>query len=309
MTHLPLPLVPPISQFDGGALAAENCTMASTARLLRYGFAIKTTGSRLRACQSDQVGGTSIPDAARAVGKCHDKVIQWASPNDGVPVPAGRIGDFISPTRLRDLLDGHYMVLVQGDFDQILDPYRVGSVFMGDHAFTVDGRRFVRDRKTGFLREQAYVVDTQPKATSGYLGVWMPFSMLLNYAFKYAGNNRIYAAWTKPPELPDTGTEPDMPGLAITDFHVQPGTVQIENIVGVQAVQIADLERFNMAAGSMKEVIGWGVLAGDPLGKDTPELGDRHTVWVTANINGGPIEAAVILKSQAEMVKPAHLEP
>jgi hypothetical protein len=58
----------PISQRDGTALANSNCRMASIATGIDYhtGGALTSTGSEMRARQSDQSGGTDSGDATEA---------------------------------------------------------------------------------------------------------------------------------------------------------------------------------------------------------------------------------------------------
>lgn len=90
--------------------------------------------------------------------------------------------------------------------------------------------------------------------------------------------------------IPSSEAEP-VP-LTVTGVIATPGTVTIANISGVQAVQIDNpTQRFGMAAGSTKEVIGLGRLEGDPLGKNAT-LGSE--VYVTGD------ELAIIFKSQVE---------
>ena len=66
----------------------------------RYAAGLRITGSELRARQSDQVGGTSIPDVCRALATYGFRP-PWAAPMDGTPVPANYNGSYISPARLR----------------------------------------------------------------------------------------------------------------------------------------------------------------------------------------------------------------
>jgi hypothetical protein len=58
----------PVTQRDGSALANSNCRMASIATGIDFqtGGALTSTGSEMRARQSDQSGGTDSGDAAEA---------------------------------------------------------------------------------------------------------------------------------------------------------------------------------------------------------------------------------------------------
>lgn len=191
-----LPLVPAVSQWDGSSHQSGNCTCASCARLARYAFGIVTTGGRIRACQSDQSGGTSLPDVLRALRNCFGKTVSWAAPNDSNDglnsPPPGRVADWITPARLVDLLEAGYMAMVQGDYGDLPLAYREQASFVADHTFTVDATRVQSGAR------QAYIVDTIPKYGTGYDGRWIPWSALMRYAHGLAGAGRIYAAWAKP---------------------------------------------------------------------------------------------------------------
>lgn len=190
-----LPLVPAISQWDGGPHEHQNCTCASAARLLWYGTGIRASGSSVRSRQSDQSGGTSIPDVMRALHNGWSCEPFWAAPNDsnsGVnpSIPANHQGGFVTEIHLRNLLAQGYMVLTQGDYGNLPILYREQKNFLGDHAFTID---------TYNSAKAYYVVDTLPKPGSGYNGRWVPAAALRSYWFGLAGNGKIYAAWIKPP--------------------------------------------------------------------------------------------------------------
>jgi hypothetical protein len=117
------------------------------------------------------------------------------------------VAQVIVPSKLEELLDDDYMVLVQGDYGNLPTAYREQVTFRDDHAFTVDKRRGTGQAK------QAYVVDTIPRAGSGYKGRWIPWGALMSYAHGLAGSGRIYAAWARP--LPDTGTEDALEAFSI----------------------------------------------------------------------------------------------
>ena len=92
--------------------------------------------------------------------------------------------------------------------------------------------------------------------------------------------------------------EANVPGLRLTDHQPALGFARVKpGLVGVQAVQTADLERFGIAAGQGKPVIAKARLLDNPLGKDADFSMDRHTVYV---IGGPGIEEAVILAAQVD---------
>ena len=212
-----LPLVPAKTQFDGGAKQAFNCTMTSGARLMRYATGVNVTGSKLRTYQSDQSGGTSIPDVCRATHKGYDFEPYWAAPRDSNSgtdgIPARKDGDWIGYNRLRGLLLDGNMVILQGNYGKIPDRYALSDTFNGDHAFTLDAW----SSSKGY-----YCVDTLFHEPSSYNGSWIPSSIIHAYAYALAGSGRMYAAWAKP--LPDTsGDEMDI--YEIVDGGPYPCTV------------------------------------------------------------------------------------
>lgn len=193
-----VPLVPAKTQFDGGPHASTNCTATSGARLLRYATGINVTGSAVRAKQSDQSGGTSIPDIMRALHNGWSLEPSWASPDDSnggrSARPANRVATYIGAANLKGLLGQGYMVIVQGDYGNLPLRYREQASFTDDHAFTVDAYAV----RSGV--PSVYVVDTIPRASEHYEGRWIPLTALLAYAYGLAGQGRIYAAWAKPPK-------------------------------------------------------------------------------------------------------------
>lgn len=89
--------------------------------------------------------------------------------------------------------------------------------------------------------------------------------------------------------------EVDVAGLALANFILAPGFARVKaGLVGVQAVQTADRERFTFAAGEGKPVIGTATLLGDPLGK-------LSTLGAEVYVIGGPgIEQAIFFAKQVD---------
>ena len=201
-----LPLVPPVSLFDGGPHASENCAAASMARLRRYMTGIPTTGTQVRNNQSDQDGGISIPDALCALRRMAPIVRpNWAAPYDmtAKPNPINRIAGATTSAGIIHLLEEGNMVVMQGDYGNLPVEWREQKTFTDDHAFTIDAVFGTSSTRAG------YVVDTIPHYGTGYQGRVIPWTALLQYAYGLAGNGRIFAAWGKPPAIPkppDTGT-------------------------------------------------------------------------------------------------------
>ena len=246
MTHLPL--VPFVSQWDSTVHASRNCTCASAARLARYERGITITGGAVRARQSDQTGGTSIPDVMRGLHNGWSIEPKWAAPNDsngrGDPIPANRTGDYISPTRLQGLLRDGYMVLVQGDYGALPITYREQANFTDDHAFTVDAYEAGR----GY-----YVVDTLPRNGSGYKGRWIPTLYIHRYAYALAGSGRIFAAWTRP----DPRYGNDVPA-DIRAAYAAPAVAAKLRSLGLEYGAIVNLG--DIAAGLRKRGMTWGAV-------------------------------------------------
>ncbi len=183
------PRVPAITQFDGGPLGNANCTMASGAMLARLGYGIVTTGSQLRALQSDQVGGTSLVDLQAAIGK-------WGvSFNEGA----------ISPLQLRALLYAGAGAVVQVVYGTIPIALRLQKNFTGGHAIYLDGFRPAgADGPAAY-----YVMDPLGPTWAGYKGDWWPADVVEAAALAFGGGT-AYTAWAfpggqtpaNPPELP-----------------------------------------------------------------------------------------------------------
>ena len=201
-----LPLVPPVSQFDGGPKASQNCMAASIARLRRFLTGVPTTGTQVRSHQSDQVGGISIPDGLCALRRMAPVVRpNWAAPFDSSakPDPINHIGGTITEAALIHLLEEGNMVVVAGDYGDLPVEWREQKSFRDDHAMTFDAVFGVSSTRA------AYVVDTIPKPGSGYQGRVIPWKALMAYAHGLAGPGRIYATWGKPPKPPKPTPPPD----------------------------------------------------------------------------------------------------
>jgi hypothetical protein len=174
--------------------------MASGARLLRYATGATTTGSKLRERQSDQEGGTSLPDTIRALIKGHGWNPAWASPDDG-PRPPGRVAQSISLTKLDALLAEGHMVILQGNYNVMSRKFREQASPLkggGGHALTIDAV----DPARGY-----YVVDTIPRKGK-YEGRWIPAAEIQRYATGLAGAGQAWAAWARPANVTTGPTTP-----------------------------------------------------------------------------------------------------
>lgn len=275
-----LPLVPALSQFDGGPLASQNCTATSGARLLLYGRGIRTTGSKVRAQQSDQSGGTSIPDIMRALHRGWSFEPQWAAPNDSNsgrdPIPANRESDWITETKARSLLLDGFMLIWQGDYGNLPLQYREQAGFTDDHAFTVDAFR-----NTPTFGPEYYVVDTIPRPSEDYDGRWIPRSALIAYSNGLSGAGRIYAAWARP--LPDTSTGDDMFSLPESDGPY-PATVDANTPVYDSVTDTTPRQTIN-APGKPFTVVGAG------SAKDTATTGRRV---IYGRYSGAPVRLGYV---------------
>ena len=173
-----VPRVPPISQFDGGALQGYNCTMASGAMLARLAFGIVTTGSQLRALSGVPSGGTSLNDLERALNS------GW-----GVHFLEGAA----TPLQLRALLYGGAGATIQLDYSQIPVSMRLQADFLGGHAIYLDG--FRPATPTG--PAAYYVIDPIGRPWAGYRGDWWPADVVENAGVVF-GHGRINTAWAFP---------------------------------------------------------------------------------------------------------------
>lgn len=180
--------VPPISQFDGGPLQGFNCTMASGAMLARLVFGIVTTGSRLRALQPDQQGGTSLVDLNNAINRY------------GVHFDSAAI----TPIQLRALMYAGAGAVIQGNYGVIPVATRLQKDFTGSHAIYLDGFR-----PASAAGPAAYYVDDPLGPTwAGYKGAWWPADMVEAFAASFGGG-LIYTAWG----FPGGGTPSTYPTL------------------------------------------------------------------------------------------------
>lgn len=168
--------VPPVTQFDGGPLQAENCTMASGAMLARLGFGIVTTGSQLRALQAKQSGGTSLIDLENALQN------GW-----GVQFAAAAI----TPLQLRELVYAGAGAVVQGTYADIPPDLRLQKDFLGGHAVYLDGFR----PPSGANPAAYFVVDPIGLPSEGYRGAWWPADAIEKFATDF-GAGSVDAAWS-----------------------------------------------------------------------------------------------------------------
>ena len=190
-----LPRVPSITQFDGGPLQNVNCVMAAGAMLARLGYGIITTGTELRAHQSDQSGGTTLQDLDAAV-------------SDGWGVHFAR--GYVSVLTFRQLLYGgagaviivHYGGLPVGDRNQ--------PSFTGDHAMYIDA--FAPSNGTDGARY--YVLDPIGKPWQGYNGQWVNAADLEHAALVFGGGG-IVASWAYAGGTAPRGPSPTLPPEAV----------------------------------------------------------------------------------------------
>ncbi len=169
------PRVPAISQFDGGPLANANCTMAAGAMLARLAFGIMTTGSQLRALQSDQEGGTSLVDLQAALDRGWGVRFFWGT---------------LTPLQLRALLFAGAGAVVQGTYGEIPAELSLQAGFTEGHAIYLDGFRPPGpDGPAAY-----YVMDPLGQPWQGYRGAWWPADVIERFGLALGGG-RIMAAW------------------------------------------------------------------------------------------------------------------
>ncbi len=167
--------VAPITQFDGGPLQAANCTVASGAMLARLAYGIVTTGSQLRALQSDQSGGTTLGDLEAALHT------GW-----GVQFAVAAI----TPLQLRALLYAGAGAVVQGTYADIPVGLRLDPEFTGGHAIYLDGFR-----PPSAAGPAAYFVDDPiGLPAEGYKGGWWPADVVEKFATDFGGG-LVDTAW------------------------------------------------------------------------------------------------------------------
>jgi hypothetical protein len=170
-----VPRVPAVSQFDGGPLAGVNCVMASGAMLARLAYGIVTTGSQLRALQTDQDGASSYGDLNDAIEK------GW-----GVDFLRG----LVTPTQLRALSYAGAGMVVSLDYGAIPVDVRVQRSFTGNHSVYVDA--FTPSGPNG--GPAYWVIDPIGHAWAGYKGDWWPAEDLERAGMSRSGG-KIYATW------------------------------------------------------------------------------------------------------------------
>jgi hypothetical protein len=271
------------TQYDGGKRANANCTPTSLAMALNQVSrgTINETGSQIRELvkpveeTNPTSPGWSLPDAVLAARRLK------------VRIAAVDKGPWSSLVQLRQQRG----VLLQGDSDQF--PNGCSGAFDGDHCIYLpggathsDGRWLIGDPICDAWR-------------------WEDPDVVKAYAGKFAGPGLARYAYTdRIPAIalpPDTATEPDMPGLRITDIALEPGWIQVRAIADVQAVNVAvPTKRDTLAPGIRKPTIGKGRLEGDPLGKD--DTISRHIVRLLAGTDsdGSQVELAAILAAQVD---------
>lgn len=203
-----VPRVPVVTQFDGGALQAVNCTMAAGAMLARLGYGVVTTGSQLRALQDDQDGGTNFVDLQTAIGR------GW-----GIQFARGAL----TPLQLRAVLYAGAGAVISGRYGELPEGLRLQRSFTAGHAIYVDA--FRPPDASG--PAAYYVMDPIGRTWEGYTGAWWPADAVERFATKF-GAGRIYTAWAFPggvvpvdhPVLPpgayptDSGPPDESPGAS-----------------------------------------------------------------------------------------------
>lgn len=176
------PRVAPISQFDGGALQAYNCTLASGAMLARLASGIVTDGSTLRGLQDKQVGGTSLNNLSQALWHGYGVSYQYG---------------LVSLPSLKALLRAGYGAVAQGVYGEVPVQLRLQADFTGGHAIYLDGY-FPGDSTHG-IPEAYYVIDPLGYPWAGYEGDWWPAAAVDQFLTAFSGGSRASAMWAYPP--------------------------------------------------------------------------------------------------------------
>ena len=185
------PRVPMITQFDGGALQAVNCTMAAGAMLARLGYGIVTTGTQLRSFQSDQEGGTSLANLNDAMQAGWE--VQFAR-------------GWITATELRALLWAGAGAVIQVIYGDVPVALRNQTDFVGAHSMYVDAFR-----PAGPEGEAAYyVMDPIGRPDRGYNGGWWPATVVEAAAADF-GSGRIFTSWAFAGGIAPNGPYPALP--------------------------------------------------------------------------------------------------
>ncbi|HJP89278.1 MAG TPA: zinc ribbon domain-containing protein [Candidatus Limnocylindrales bacterium] len=170
-----VPRIPAISQFDGGPLQGVNCVMASGAMLARLAFGIVTTGSQLRALQTDQDGASSYGDLDDAVQK------GWG---------VGFLRGLLTATQLRALSYAGAGIVVSLDYGAVPENVRLQRSFTGNHSVYIDA--FTASGPDG--RPAYWVMDPIGHAWAGYKGGWWPAEDIERAGMSRSGG-KIYATW------------------------------------------------------------------------------------------------------------------
>jgi hypothetical protein len=170
-----VPRVPAVSQFDGGPLQGVNCVMASGAMLARLAFGIVTTGSQLRALQTDQDGPSSYSDLNAAVEK------GWG---------VGFLRGLLTATQLRALSYAGAGIVVSLNYGEVSENVRLQKSFTGNHSVYLDA--FSPDALNG--RPAYWVMDPIGHAWAGYKGGWWPAEDIERAGMARSGG-KIYASW------------------------------------------------------------------------------------------------------------------
>lgn len=176
----PYPKCPHVSQFDdptpdvAGNRDGNNCTMASGARMLLYGFGVKIYPGALRNLQGDQEGGTDLSDLA----------VAWKKVT-GVPLEYGKV----TWAHYLELLRMGYLVTIQFDYGELPEEDRVQKNFLDGHASTTDGYR-LEDDGSAYIR----LVDTIARGTT-YAGRYVEAWKIKKATGAIAGLGFVLAAW------------------------------------------------------------------------------------------------------------------
>ena len=170
-----IPRVDHITQFDHGPLQGSNAVPAAGAMLARLGFGIVTTGSQLRALDSDQEGGTSLASLGEALADRGDVIV-----SEG----------YLASADLRELLSSGAGAVIAVDYGSIPDAQRQQPAFVGAHAIYVDGFRPASSTNPAAY----YVLDPMGISSQGYDGDWWPADLVDRAAMAF-GERRIVALW------------------------------------------------------------------------------------------------------------------
>jgi len=170
-----IPRVDHITQFDAGPLQGGNAAPAAGAMLARLGFGIVTTGSQLRALESDQEGGTSLGDLAEALADRWD-----------INVSEG----YLASADLRELLSSGAGAVIIVNYGVLPIAERQQADFVGSHAIYVDAFRPASSTDPAAY----YVLDPMGVPWHGYHGDWWPAD-IVDRAAMDVGGRRIVALW------------------------------------------------------------------------------------------------------------------